>query len=411
MKKKLIAALIMATALASVAFAGGDRETFVIRKNTKDGKSGEGGFNFYLDFGGKGNRDKSTGVYTGGKSVEESIEVSEKGSVRIQALTGNIRVTGVEGSGIFITGRIGDDIEKLNIEKKEDGSVALSLKWPARKNLAHFDLWCDLDIQVPAGYNVLVSALNADMKLSGMRGNLRLETASGEINVADCVSGLVRAQTLNGPFTLDGTADEVRFQTMNGPVTLRGNTKNVYGSSMDGDIRVEVAAFQDCDITTMSGKIYIDGEPARDARIRAKAQLNGSIELHLPREVEGLFTITCPSSGMDLSSFKPLSPLTWNFRDGNRGEEKDETAGENETRFDFSLPFGDFMFERNPGSRTGKHFDFSMPRIQLFESRTNEFSVGTGKLRVYLETGILDMRELRKENKGDAKAVVTLVTK
>ena len=346
------------------------------------------------------------------KAVDESLGAAPEGKVDIRIISGSISVTGTEGTQVLVTGTVGSDIEKVLVEDKGDNLVTVSLKYPDLNNLAHLELKCSLEIMVPSGSSLSVGALNADILVRDVTGSLAIETMSGSISVTGSPN-LIQAGSMNGPISVDGPVKRVRFQTMAGKVTLTGIQEEVYGSTMDGDIRIETSGLKNCELSTMSGDIFLGGSYAADARIKATARLGGAIRLSMPVETEALFTLACPSGSLDLSGFKPEAAIDWIFRDGEPGaQERPGASGREGSRFPFSFRFGEFILDKFPGGRGDKTILRipQLPNLSFAGAGINEFSLGSGAMRVYLETGFPGMRGSGQKDKKSGKAAITIVT-
>ncbi len=128
-----------------------------------------------------------------------------------------------------------------------------------------------VSVAVPAGSEVKVGTLSADVTVSGIAGRVAVHGASGSTTLvglfgrtdANTVSGNVDAQSVSGELRVNsvsghltvvaGTADKVQAKSLSGSVTL--------------DLDVETAA--DINVTTVSGPVGVRLPSLADTKVEA----------------------------------------------------------------------------------------------------------------------------------------------
>jgi hypothetical protein len=124
------------------------------------------------------------------------------------------------------------------------------------------------DVSVDGADALAATTTSGDLSVSGARGELALESASGDIVVVDAPAG-------------------VRAHTVSGELVLRGACGRVDGETQSGDIRARLRApLQDAKLSSVSGEVAVDLVPGLAATIAARS-VSGSIDCRVPVTVLG----------------------------------------------------------------------------------------------------------------------------
>lgn len=206
------------------------------------------------------------------KTVNERREAAADMRLEVdEIIVGSVVVTGWDEPAMLVTGTLGDDVESFEI----DGSPAsweISVDWSDSERLGHRDekkVNVDLEIRVPFGASIEVSAVTAPIKVTGVNGRIELETVTGKVEYSgestrveiDAVTGSIEArssrlmhgsfETVQGDIEFEGSFDSqgsVSFESVMGSVELQ--------------LPADVAA--DFDVETMMGDVVNEhGPPAR----------------------------------------------------------------------------------------------------------------------------------------------------
>lgn len=343
---------------------------------------------------GRGAREGAT-VADAARTVDETRAAATDGLVDIATTTGSVTVRGWDRAEVKVTGTIEPDVVALDIGR--DGSTTtIEVRVPEPGKLVkNPKLGAALEIFVPAGTSVRVSSIGAKIEVIDVDGLRDLQTLGGSLRVKGG-AGPVLASTLGGAITVEAPSSRVQFSTATGTVTISGVDGEVAGRTMDGSIRIAASRIVDADISTMSGDITIDAEIAKDGRLKAVAELGGRIDLTVPADVEGRFTLSCRADAMDMASFKPRRELAWVFRErADTGTMALTVLGGREGRAaEAAARALDGAEVRVDGGRVGTvsgtiEIAGELPSRLLIGGAMNEFTVGTGGARIYLETSLL----------------------
>lgn len=328
------------------------------------------------------------------KNVDETRAADAKGLVDIGTISGSVTVRGWDRAEVKVTGTLEADVKALDIGR-EGSTTTVEVRGPEPGVKArNVKLGATLEILVPAGASVRVSALGARIEVIDVGGVRELQTIGGTLRVKGG-TGPVLASTLGGAITIEAPSSRVQFSTATGEVTIAGANGEIAGRTMGGDIRIAGSRVVDGDISSMSGDITIDAEIAKDGRLKAVTELGGRIELTVPADVEGRFSLSCRGEALDIAAFKPKREISWVFREqagagtlvltavgsARAGAAAARALGGSEVRADTPgrLRLSDVVVDL-PGGRLS------------LGSTLNEFTVGAGGARIYLETSPLPAR-------------------
>lgn len=230
------------------------------------------------------------------ETFEWSGAVDAGDTVKIRNVNGKIDVRPASGSEIEIvaekTGKR-DDPSSVRVEVVEHagGVVACALYEDERSvctpdeyrgKSEDNDVRVDFAVRVPRGVHVDASTVNGGVDVDGVRGDARVSTVNGSIEVS--ASGTVAAKSVNGSIEArGGTASwsgTLDFKTVNGSITLvlpEGVNADVSGKTVNGsftsDFGIRIEAGEPWGPKRFSGTI---GSGGGDLRLET---VNGAIAL------------------------------------------------------------------------------------------------------------------------------------
>jgi hypothetical protein len=139
------------------------------------------------------------------------------------------------------------------------------------------NMWIDYEITVPAETSVHSHTGSGDLKISGLHGDLKLESGSGDL-VLDHITGTVktqsgsgdvRAEAISGPFSAEASSGDIRLEEeAKGDVEIHTGSGNIEATGVNGALRVEAG----------SGDVSLDGSPAGNWQAHTGS---GNLTLHL----------------------------------------------------------------------------------------------------------------------------------
>jgi DUF4097 and DUF4098 domain-containing protein YvlB len=128
-------------------------------------------------------------------------------------------------------------------------------------------VFVDYNVSLPTRASVTLKTFGGDIRISNVRGELRVETANGNVTLAS-VGRIRRARTIVGSMTItDAEGDEVNAETTAGALQVR----NVRADTMElgtisGNLTVADSRCERCTFKTISGNIEFTGPLTRGGR-------------------------------------------------------------------------------------------------------------------------------------------------
>ncbi len=126
----------------------------------------------------------------------------------------------------------------------------------------------DFIVKAPAGTRVVVNSLRADVRITGIKGELKVTTASGDVILTD-VGGIQEAKTGNGDVTINGasTDGEVGAGTLNGDITLTDiKARRITANTVNGSVDARDVVCASASLSTISGDVIFTGSLAKGGR-------------------------------------------------------------------------------------------------------------------------------------------------
>jgi Putative adhesin len=178
------------------------------------------------------------------RQVNAREDASATGTVEIEMNSGSVRVTGWSRNEVQVTGSLARADDRVEMERAGRAvEVRVTNRRGARGGPAN------LEIRVPAGSTVEVSAGSAPITVTG-------------------VTGSVEAMSQSGPVTVQGSARRVEVVAQSGPVTIEGQAETLDVTAMSGPVRVSAAVRQIATIEALSGPVELLGSVG-EARVNA----------------------------------------------------------------------------------------------------------------------------------------------
>lgn len=182
------------------------------------------------------------------QDFQQSYSIGPGGQIRIRNISGDVKVSGYNGSTIEVTGyKEGRDRDMVQIEDTSKGNlVELGVRYPEKSRNTNASV--SFVVRVPQSVEYVfdsISSVSGDVEMIDVTGKIKAESVSGNV-VARNVTGTVTAHSVSG----DVTADIQRLQ----------GTDDMKFSSISGDVHVTAPADLDADVkmSSVSGSAKTD---------------------------------------------------------------------------------------------------------------------------------------------------------
>ncbi len=240
-----------------------------------------------------------------------SLAIGANGTIELDNLSGDITVTAGSGRDASIElirrsrGRTDADartgLERVKVNTQMVGTRAVvKTDYPNERQPA-YSVSVDMIVTAPPGTRVVVQSVSANVKVTGIRGELSINTISGDLTL-NSVGAVAEAKSVSGDIHITDASSDSTLDTgtVSGDVTLqqvkarRINAGTVSGSVSARDITCDTIA-----IDAMSGDAWFSGELARNGRYEITSH---SGDVHFTPSGGVGFTLTASSFGGDVSS-------------------------------------------------------------------------------------------------------------
>ena len=149
---------------------------------------------------------------------------------------------------------------------------------------------------MPFGTRVHVNSGNGDIVVGGTRGPVDLTSFNGDIEVTEAADR-IELKTFNGDITASGIDGRLSVNASNGDVEIDDMRGAVEVSTLNGDIGLDRIASTSVRAKTMSGRISYDGSVERTGEYSFNA-FSGSIEMSIPANTGA--TLSVEIGGLEL---------------------------------------------------------------------------------------------------------------
>jgi DUF4097 and DUF4098 domain-containing protein YvlB len=224
-------------------------------------------------------------------NVNETRTAKPDGEVRIDNLAGTIKVRGWDKNQVQVTGTLGADVERLEVDS-DGGGIDIRVILPHHSHMSEGD--ADLVINVPKGSRVEVSSVSADVDAMDVSGPQHVETVSGTVTLHS-TSGDIDLRSTSGDVTITGSAAHahIRASSVSGQVYVEDASGDLTAESVSGEVKVSHSRLSRAGVSSTSG----------DVRYESDLEKGGDYEFHT---VSGDVTLSfngAASARFDISSF------------------------------------------------------------------------------------------------------------
>jgi len=210
-------------------------------------------------------------------SVDRKVAADAKGDVLISNVSGSVDVRGWDRNEIQVTGQVDEDVERVDVESS-GGRTVIKVILP--KGMSG-DGDAMLEVQVPRGSSVEVSAVSADISSKGVLGTQRLKTVSGEIT-AEVSGDDSEVRSVSGDIRVHGSgkATSLRVSSVSGGLDLTNGAGKLDVVTVSGDARVHMGDSSEITARTTSGEFELHTRLSKDARVSIES-VSGDLTLDL----------------------------------------------------------------------------------------------------------------------------------
>lgn len=212
-------------------------------------------------------------------------KIGRDGRVALSNISGDITITGGSGDEVVVEankrtrgdrGRLGE----VRIEvSNASGRVDIRTEYPRMSNT---NVSVDYTVTVPNGVSVDVHSISGIIKVTGVRGSVRMETISGGVTASD-TPNVELAKTVSGDVSLSGISTDgtLTAGTISGTITAKGlKARRLELSSVSGDVNLADVTTSSVHAKSISGGFEYAGSIAKSGEYDINTH-SGSIRFSL----------------------------------------------------------------------------------------------------------------------------------
>ena len=238
-------------------------------------------------FGAPGNATAQDDRYR--EKFDTTVTMDRGGSVSISVYSGHVNVVGVSGSQVRVKGFV--DRGELNFDA-HSGSVRMQVEPDGRHGGN-----AELDLTVPIGTRVMIDGFSAPYSVKGVKGEVKLETMSGNVEVSDAV-GRTTIETVSGNILVKGIEGDLRAESVSGRLDISDVNGDVESESISGHIWINGAKSRSVRAETVSSSVAYGGTVDPSGTYTFKSN-SGRITLGVPSDVGATVSLETFSGNVD----------------------------------------------------------------------------------------------------------------
>jgi DUF4097 and DUF4098 domain-containing protein YvlB len=186
------------------------------------------------------------------KTIRELRAVEPQGEVEIVNVSGLVEVAAWDRSEVEVSGTAGGNVERVDVTGAGNRTSIHVVSHSGHS--WGMDSEARLLVHVPAKSAVMATLVSADFKVTGVLGNLKVQTVSG--TVSGDVGGDVFATTVSGDVRLTArAAKSIEVKTISGDIQLTGGGGEVDVTTVSGGASLDLADVSRGRFKSISGDV------------------------------------------------------------------------------------------------------------------------------------------------------------
>ena len=170
--------------------------------------------------------------------IDQHLPADPHGTVEINNTAGLIHAEGWDKPEVQISGELGGSSEKLDVQQQ--GST-ITIRVLARGGMQLSRSDSELYVKIPAGNSLRVSAVSADVDVSGITGDQRLQSVSGDMQT-EAAGADVTLKSISGNLRVRGKKAPLRLavSTVSGNATVLDLGGELELDTVSGDVDIDM---------------------------------------------------------------------------------------------------------------------------------------------------------------------------
>jgi len=230
------------------------------------------------------------------EKFSRTFKVGKAGSLELSNISGDVTITAGPGDDIVVNAvkrvRVSDSAEAkqqlgyVTIEAVERGGGRVEVRTNYQQGQRHIRVSVDYTVTVPTTCSVNVRSISGDVKVTGVKGELRTESVSGDVIATDA-GQLAQVKSISGDVDITSAVStgDASISSISGDVTVKGlKAKGLDSSTISGELRLTDVACDRAMIKTISGDVDYNGPLAKSGRYEIKSH-SGDVRVTMPEAV------------------------------------------------------------------------------------------------------------------------------
>jgi DUF4097 and DUF4098 domain-containing protein YvlB len=220
-----------------------------------------------------------------GDPIDELRDMPEDGQVSIENMAGSVQIETWDRAAVEIRGELGDDVEEFEVAESSNG---VRIRVRNEHNSRSID-GTDLRLRIPAGADIEIETVSADIDVSGSRGKIvQINSVSGDIDVEGSPQR-IDLNSVSGDVEFIGEAGRSSVETVSGEITLTGLSGEIVVSTVSGDVSLIDGDFDQARFEAVSGDLQLELK-LRDGGRLTSDSMSGDLMLRVPSDQQARFS-------------------------------------------------------------------------------------------------------------------------
>jgi Toastrack DUF4097 len=202
------------------------------------------------------------------RTVQKQVAAEPHGAVDVNNVAGRIEITGWDQPQVAVTADLESDSQQLEV-KSEAGRTSIRITHGSGEWFGGGGV--QLEVHVPRGSEVNVSAVSADITSRGVAGAQNLHSVSGGID-AELGSGNNEVKTVSGAIHLKGGggSGSLHATSVSGEVGVTNLAGDLEATTISGELDAQLASTRWVRLQTTSGEIKLNARLDRSGTIETE---------------------------------------------------------------------------------------------------------------------------------------------
>jgi hypothetical protein len=211
--------------------------------------------------------------------IERGLAASADATIRVYNLSGSTTISGWDRDSVAVVADLSAGAGRLYMGGRD--AIKLGVEPPTANGTPGE---ARLELRVPRGSVVWVKAADASIEVDGVEGGLDVYSVSGGVRVRGNPA-TVRAESMEGPISIDVATPWLRARTASGSIDLSGEISDLAAASVSGTVRVHAGRQARARIESVTGEIVVAGRPTRGGAWEIETH-SGPVTLALEPDTE-----------------------------------------------------------------------------------------------------------------------------